>query len=127
MRHAVAAALLSLVLGACASSRQSACESYFPSCDRGAERPSCETLTWPSGQPLDRDRLVGQVTEDYVASFFGPEVTPDSFSVRAAGADSFWYYDGSGRMDGGMMIGSEELVAIRGCDVIATFTLVIYN
>ncbi|MEM1042451.1 MAG: hypothetical protein AAGI91_07455 [Bacteroidota bacterium] len=67
------------------------------------------------------------MTEDHVASFFGPEVTLDSFSVRAAGADSFWYYDGSGRINGGMMIGSEELLALRGCGVIATFTLVIYN
>ncbi|MEM8559616.1 MAG: hypothetical protein AAGG50_17485 [Bacteroidota bacterium] len=65
--------------------------------------------------------------ETDLASFFGPEVTPDSFMVRAANADSFWYYDGTGVMDGGLAIGSEELVALRGCDVIATFTLVIYN
>ena len=127
MRYAVAVALLSLVASACASSRRSACENYFPSCDQEAERPSCETLTWPSGQPLAPERIVGRVPEHDLASFFGPDVTPDSFMVRAAGADSFWYYDGTGRMDGGMMIGSEELIALRGCDVTATFTLSIYN
>src|SRR5690606_10016204 len=97
MRHAVVLVWFSLIASACAGSRQSACESYFPSCDREAERPSCETLTWPSGQPLAPDRFVGQVPEDDLASFFGPEVTPDSFMVRSSGADSFWYYDGSGR------------------------------
>ena len=119
--------LLSIVAGACAGSRRSACETYFASCEREAQRPPCETLTRPSGRPLALDRLVGRVSQKDLASFFGPHVTPDSFVARAADADAVWYYNGSGRMDGGTMIGSEFLVALRGCEVIATFTLVIYN
>ena len=123
----VALVVLSLMATACAGSRRSTCQSYFPSCDRKAERPPCETLTSPFGHVLNPDRLVGRVPAGELASFFDPDVTPGSFMVRAAGADAVWYYDGSGRMDGGMVIGSEGLVALRGCEAVATFPLVIYN
>jgi hypothetical protein len=119
--------LLSLMTSACAGSRRSSCESYFPSCERNAVRPPCEALTSPSGHPLAPDRLIGRVSLDDLSPFFGPDVPPDSFMVRAAEADAVWYYDGSGRMDDGMRIGQEVLVALRGCEVMAMFILVIYN
>jgi len=72
-------------------------------------------------------KLVGRVDLAELEAFFGSEVGADSFAMKAAEADETWYYDNSGRDGSGMHIGTEGIVALRGCEVLAEMVLVIYN
>jgi len=117
------------LLGACASARRSACVTYFPSCDMTAPRPACKVFS-----PADSSvyflypaRLVGLVPAKELAAFLGPPTARDSFVVKAARADAVWYYDASGKIDGGRLVGEDGLVAIQGCVALAQKTLGIYN
>ena len=129
MRLTLALILLLASLAACTGSRGAACEGYFLSCERNAPRPACQALT-PADSTVHAvalDRLVGRVQQDDLAKFMGTHGAPESLAAKAAQADALWYYDASGRMDGGMRIGEEGIIAIQNCTVLAQMTLVIYN
>ena len=51
----------------------------------------------------------------------------DTREFLAAEADAVWFYDNSGRIDDGMMVGTEGLLALKGCTAIAQMVTVIYN
>lgn len=133
MRHAPALVLLLPLVSACAGTHRASCERSFPSCDRAASRPTCQTLTPanPTVYVVDPALLVGRISPDELVAVLGPADAPDTetgrFSRLAADADAVWYYDASGLMDNRMRIGEEGLLAIRGCVALAQQTLVIYN
>jgi hypothetical protein len=114
---------------ACTGSHRSACVGFFPGCDLDASRPQCRSLIAADSSVyfLNPEHLEGLVPPNELATFLGPEVTPDSFVAKAAGADAVWYYDASGPMDGGGVVGHDGRVAVSGCTALAQLTLVIYN
>ena len=134
MRQLAALFLLSLAVSACAGAHRSACDSYFPSCERDAPRPACQSLVPADSSvyALRLDLIVGRVPPDELARIVGTreEANPmtETFTARAAEADDVWYYDASGIMEGSnMRIGEEGLLALKGCVVLARQTLVIHN
>lgn len=128
LRGRTAALLLALALAAagCATPQRGACEYYFGSCQRGAD-PPCETPTWQGGEALAPERLVARVSPADATDWFVTSVmVTDSVRERAARADAFYWYDGS--LDAsGMTIGSEILLAFRGCEVVASDHIVLTN
>ena len=116
-------------LGACASAHRSACKGYFPSCEMKAPRPACRIFA-PADSSVyvfDPALLEGLVPANELTTFLGNENATATFAAKAANADAVWYYDASGKIDGGMFVGEEGIVAIRGCTALAQLTLVIYN
>ena len=127
--------LLTALIGACATAHRSACGRLFPSCDVTAPRPACKAFTPADSSVyfLDPARLVGVVPSNDLAAFLGPatagsavSVRRHSFAVKAARAEAVWFYDASGKTDGGF-VGEDGLVAIQGCAALAQLTLGIYN
>jgi hypothetical protein len=129
MLKAAVGILMLMLASGCASWREAACGGQFPSCDRDAPRPSCEALI-PADSTVyitDPKDLEGIVSSESLAEFAGSEGLPGSFAAKAAEADAVWFYDNSGRIDGGMMVGTEGLLALKGCIAIAQMVTVIYN
>ena len=94
-----------------------------------APRPACKAITAADSSVyfLDPSRLVGLVSQKELAAFLpGPRTARDSFVVKAARADAVWYYEAHGK-SGGMMVGADGVVAIRGCMAVAERTLATYN
>ncbi|HCI72736.1 MAG: hypothetical protein CL662_08445 [Bacteroidetes bacterium] len=73
------------------------------------------------------DDLVSEIDSLEFKNFIGEEYSELYFSKESKGADSFWYYNNSGKMENGMMIGTEGVISLKGCGVMSEFTIVIYN
>jgi len=95
-----------LVASGCSGSQTRSCY-YFPSCDREATRPQCETLDW-NGNFVSIEILVGRVPLDVLRDSLGQVGgRQDSIVVKAESSDSVWWY----------AAGMEGLLAIQGCSV----------
>ena len=121
--------LMLMPAAGCSSWWEVACAGQFPTCDRNAHRPDCEVLI-PADTSVyitDIRDLEGIVSSESLAEFAASEGLASSFAAKAAEADAVWFYDNSSRLDGSMMVGTEGLLAVKGCTTIAQVATVIYN
>lgn len=111
------ALIIIVFIGGCLGAKNTTCKHYFESCNKKAERPPCENLVLYDSTnnhivPLIKD-LVGKVDSSEVKNFIGNEYSNFYFSEESKRADSFWYYDNSGKMDGEMMVETEGIIALK--------------
>jgi hypothetical protein len=115
------------VVVACGNVKPTLCEHYFSACHTEAERPDCERLEPAPGVHIaDPERLSAKVAIEDVRSWIGNGDEVQHFTQTLTEADEVWYYDDRWRM-GRALLGSEGLVAIRGCEAIGLFLLATYN
>lgn len=114
---------IAVVLSACTGSRERTCY-YFPSCDRSATRPTCDVLLSDEihGSPIPPDILVGQVPYQVLVDSLGPIGFSDSLVFKSRDADAVWWFDATGCDDDGFCTGSQGLMALKGCTIIAWST-----
>ncbi|MAQ93086.1 MAG: hypothetical protein CMM84_06115 [Rhodothermaceae bacterium] len=134
MRWLVALALFSLAASSCTSSRSATCETISVACDTSVPRPPCETFTaadsaayFPDARalvglalPSEIERLAEE--DPFYRSAFESKVLPtDSIWVY-----EIWVYEGSWEV-GGLRMGDDGLVALRGCMSVALYPIINYN
>lgn len=116
---------------ACSSSKETYCKKYFKSCNKKAELPTCEQLvTVDSAKsqfvpPLND--LVATIEFSEVKKYVQETGDINSFSKNLKEDHTYWYYDNSGKIDGGMVVGTEGIVALKNCSVLSAYTIVTYN
>ena len=126
------AIILFVFISGCQSSRISTCENYFESCNKKTQFPTCEELSYSNPRNSDFSFptrfLVGEIDSAEVRKHI--DETPfliNEFITEAKDAESFWYYDASGKDDSGMYIGTEGVIALKDCTILSSFPIVIYN
>ena len=107
----------------CVGSKSSTCRNFFESCNKKTPLPPCESLVLYDSTanhmvpPIDD--LVSEIDSLEFKNFIGEEYSELYFSKESKGADSFWYYNNSGKMENGMMIGTEGVISLKGCGVMS--------
>ena len=129
MRWLVALALFSLAASSCTSSRSATCETISVACDTSVPRPPCETFTAADSAAYfpDARALVGLALPAEIERL--AEEDPfyrSAFESKVLPTDSIWVYEGSWEV-GGLRMGDDGLVALRGCMSVALYPIINYN
>ena len=129
MRWLVALALFSLAASGCTTSRSATCETISVACDTSVPRPPCETITAADSAAYfpDARALVGLALPAEIERL--AEEDPfyrSAFESKVLRTDSIWVYEGSWEV-GGLRMGDDGLVALRGCTSIALYPIINYN
>ena len=129
MRWLVALALFSLAASSCTSSRSATCETISVACDTSVPRPPCETFTAADSAAYfpDARALVGLALPSEIERL--AEEDPfyrSAFESKVLPTDSIWVYEGSWEV-GGLRMGDDGLVALRGCTFVALYSIINYN
>ena len=116
-----------LFLSGCLGSRNTTCKHYFESCNKKAQLPDCEKLNYSDTEfTFPTKDLIGVIDSAEVRKFMEYDSFYNQFLEESKGAESLWYYDNSGK-HGGMYVGTEGVIALKGCTILSSFPIIIYN
>lgn len=123
-----AVVLLIATTGGCRSVYESGCKGYFASCERGADRPPCESFALTDSTLLESGLALEFGAEALVAEVSAKEVRTrvergrrdpimTEFIAEAEGADAVWYYSTGPPANPEAERWHEGLIALDGCKV----------
>ena len=99
----------------CSSRLKSNCSKYFDSCGNQGFSLDCDSLVSENSNWIpDISKLQGPLDKKEIDKFKKSKWVSEQFRINSTNADSYWWY-----VEGYEKNGSQGVVAIKGCTVIA--------